>query len=192
MGRSAERQAGLDLAYVLVRSARRTLCLRLLPDNTLEVRCPKRLPSEQVERFVQSRAGWVARKRIENSQAVPIRPFGPAQAEQAQRMLVGRLNALLDRHSLPRPQHVVIRDLSSRWGSCSRSGRVSLNCRCGQLPPELIDYVILHELCHLLHLNHGSSFWQSLEQHLPDARIRRRALSGYRLQPRRQKGLDPV
>lgn len=70
---------------------------------------------------------------------------------------------------------VVIRNQRTRWGSCSASGRISLNCKLLFLPRELVQYVIWHELCHLLELNHSPRFWAQLRRFEPDTdRLRQR------------------
>jgi len=75
----------------------------------------------------------------------------------------------------------MIKDLISRWGSCSKTKTISINRRCARLPETLLDYVIVHEFCHLSQLNHGPAFWQLLSRHIPDARERRRQLRRYHL-----------
>jgi predicted metal-dependent hydrolase len=62
---------------------------------------------------------------------------------------------------------VTIRAQRTRWGSCSPTGRISLNWRLIQLPPSVRDYVLLHELTHLIHLNHSRRFWRELERVCP-------------------------
>ncbi|HEU4677686.1 MAG TPA: M48 family metallopeptidase [Candidatus Paceibacterota bacterium] len=71
---------------------------------------------------------------------------------------------------------VAIRDQRSRWGSCSRERNLNFNFRLAFLPVELLDYVIVHELCHLDEFNHSPDFWALVEASLPDYRLRRRAL----------------
>jgi predicted metal-dependent hydrolase len=65
-------------------------------------------------------------------------------------------------------RRVTVRNQKSRWGSCSRRGTISLNWRLLQTPPFVLDYLILHELAHLRHLNHSHRFWQEVERLCPD------------------------
>lgn len=75
-----------------------------------------------------------------------------------------------------RPTEVEVRDLGFRWGSCSRSGVVLLNWRLLQLPVRLADYVIVHELTHLIEPHHRPAFWRALDHALPDWRDRKEEL----------------
>ncbi len=72
-----------------------------------------------------------------------------------------------------------LRKMDRRWGSCSRSGRVTLNTELVKLPLSLIDYVIAHELCHLTEFNHGKRFYALLEQVMPDWKQRERMLKQF-------------
>mgnify|MGYP006275155731 FL=1 len=71
---------------------------------------------------------------------------------------------------------LTIRGQRTRWGSCSARGRINLNRRLLFLEPALVEYVLVHELCHRHHLNHGPAFRRLLTCHLPDAAERERAL----------------
>lgn len=74
---------------------------------------------------------------------------------------------------------VVIKRMRSRWGSCNQDKRITLNIFLMQLPIELIDYVILHELAHTRALNHSPAFWSEFESHLPNAKKLRREIHKY-------------
>lgn len=69
-----------------------------------------------------------------------------------------------------------VRQLKGRWGSCTSKQHITLNCYLMQLPIELIDYVIYHELAHTRAMNHGADFWSELETHLPNARELRKQM----------------
>jgi predicted metal-dependent hydrolase len=83
---------------------------------------------------------------------------------------------LLRRRTGPEPTRVVVRDLGYRWGSCGRDGALYLNWRVLQLPVRLVDYVLVHELCHLTEPSHNAEFWRALERALPDWQERKTEL----------------
>lgn len=102
-----------------------------------------------------------------------------AIASEAKRTLPERLNKLARIHGLSY-SGCSVRNMHSRWGSCSGKGSISLNAYLVLLPEELIDYVILHELCHTVELNHGERFWALLDKTCGcDSRQLRKALRGY-------------
>jgi len=80
--------------------------------------------------------------------------------------LPGRLRELASPHGFE-VAGVTVRDQRSRWGSCSPSGRISLNWRLVQVPPPVRDYVLLHELAHIVHPDHSRRYWKELERICP-------------------------
>lgn len=76
-----------------------------------------------------------------------------------------------------KPAPLTIRELKTRWGSCTKSGRIILNQELIKAPTECIDYVIMHELCHLQEHNHGPKFWKLLRKVLPDYKVRKERLN---------------
>lgn len=88
---------------------------------------------------------------------------------QAHEYLVPRLVRTSEELDLPF-RRTLIRRQRTRWGSCSRDGTISLNAKLLFLSPETVDYVMIHELCHRVELNHSPRFWRLVEQHCPDYR----------------------
>jgi predicted metal-dependent hydrolase len=68
---------------------------------------------------------------------------------------------------------ITIRNQRTRWGSCSGKGNLNFNCMLMLAPPRVIEYVIVHELCHRKHMDHSPAFWALVERHLPDWQERR-------------------
>jgi predicted metal-dependent hydrolase len=87
----------------------------------------------------------------------------------AERTLPGRLEELATKHALrEKVRRVSVRNQRTRWGSCSRRGVISLNWRLVQVPDSVRDYVLIHELAHLVHMNHSARFWKEVERLCPD------------------------
>lgn len=92
--------------------------------------------------------------------------------EQAKRVLHNRVNHFQEITGL-KARVVRIKDQKRRWGSCSAEGTLNFNWRLILAPPDILDYVVVHELCHLRMLNHSPSFWRLVESVLPDFRERK-------------------
>lgn len=112
-------------------------------------------------------------------QAAAVRGAIKALKLEAEALLPQRLDQLARRHGFSYAS-CEIKRLSSRWGSCGQQKNITLNLFLMQLPWQLIDYVLLHELTHTEHLNHSDGFWQRFEQVLPGAKSFRKQLKEHR------------
>jgi hypothetical protein len=96
---------------------------------------------------------------------------------QGKKHLPGWAVSLAEQYDFPRISRIQIRNQKTRWGSCSARGTISLNAKLLFISPELVKYILVHELCHLVHLNHSPAFWGIVERHLPDFRIHEERLA---------------
>jgi predicted metal-dependent hydrolase len=98
--------------------------------------------------------------------------------QQAEQLFTERLEVLSTQTSLV-PTKTIVRQYSARWGSCNNRGEVSFNYLLIMTPIFVIDYVIVHELCHLKHLNHSKCFWKLVEQYCPNYQIAKKWLKAH-------------
>lgn len=99
-------------------------------------------------------------------------------AEEARRYFPGR-TAYFARIVGVDYRRITIRSQKTRWGSCSSLGGLNFNCLLMQAPEEIRDYVIVHELCHRLEMNHSRRFWAEVERVMPDYKTRRKWLKDH-------------
>lgn len=95
-------------------------------------------------------------------------------------MVTERVGHFIQAHYGPRHSinvgRIAIRNQRSRWGSCSKKGNLNFNYKLAFLPPEVRDYVIVHEICHIKEFNHGRGFWDLVAETVPEHRAMRRKL----------------
>ena len=155
------------VTYVRHRRAKHYI-LRLADDGGLRVTIPRGGSRRDAERFAKGKGAWIEREqyRRELARSEPGPNWDATERPRAARELPARLLELAARHGFA-VAGVSVRNQRSRWGSCSPSGRISLNWRLVQTPPLVRDYVLLHELTHLAVANHSPKFWRALEAVCP-------------------------
>ncbi|MGN1000183.1 MAG: M48 family metallopeptidase [Faecousia sp.] len=167
--------------YSLIRSARKTISIEIAPNGEVIVRCPDRMPKDAVEAFVRSKADWIGKHL---GKMAPEETKPDFTQEELRRFAEALKQSLLQRVEYYAEVlnvnygRITIRAQRSRWGSCSGEGNVNFNCLLALVPPEVLDYVIVHELCHRKEMNHSVRFWAEVEKILPDYKLRREWLKG--------------
>lgn len=158
--------------YQIIRSRRKTIALQITPDGRLVVRCPQGMSQRAVQEFVESKRSWV-RKHLTTPRPQPFSAEEVAAlAEQARTLIPERAAFFAPRVGVSYGR-ITIRSQRTRWGSCSSKGNLNFNCLLMLAPREVLDYVVVHELCHRKHMNHSADFWAEVERICPDYRTHR-------------------
>ena len=165
----------MNVPYQIIKSDRKTIAIQIKPDGQVVVRCPKRMRIEEAQRFVESKADWIE-KHLENRQPQNVVKYTHREIEQlreqARKLIAERVKHFAPIVGVTYGQ-IAIRTQHTRWGSCSSKGNLNFNCLLTLAPPEVLDYVVVHELCHRKELNHSARFWNEVERILPDYKTRR-------------------
>ena len=168
----------MQITYKVIRSARKTVAIQIQPDGSVIVRAPLKMPAKDIHAFVEEKAAWIAKH-------LPKADITPFTAEEIRQLAEA---ALID---IPkRVQHfaplvgvtygrITIRNQRSRWGSCSSKGNLNFNCLLMLCPEEVRDYVVIHELCHRMEMNHSLKFWAQVERVCPAYKLHRKWLKDH-------------
>lgn len=167
--------------YELIRSSRKTIAIQIKADGRVIVRAPMGTARSAIEQFLSSKRNW-----IEKHLAVLHQRQAQAEPPLSQDQLQELANsALLDipcrvKHYAPLVGvdygRITIRAQKTRWGSCSAKGNLNFNCLLMLCPEAIRDYVVVHELCHRIELNHSTKFWCEVSRVMPDYALRRKWL----------------
>ena len=169
---------GIDIT--VIRSDRRTVGLEITKEATVRVRAPRHMTDTQIRRFVESRRSWIEtglfkmhlRIRALGEQKPVSEEEIQALTRQAKEVLPGKVAHYAAIVGVDYGR-IFVRNQKTRWGSCSAKGNLNFNCQLMRLPEEIVDYVVVHELCHRKEMNHSPRFWAEVERILPDYKVRR-------------------
>lgn len=171
-------------------SRRSTLGLEIKADGRVCARMPRGIPSQAVMDFIKERQDWIVQKwflmeekrRIREQRPLPdyvahpeleavYRKRARTQLEARAAYYAGLMGVTYNR--------IAIRAARTRWGSCSAQGNLNFHWKLILMPPEVLDYVVVHELAHRKEMNHSARFWAEVERILPDYKRRRKWLKDY-------------
>ena len=162
--------------YTLVRSNRKTLCVSIKPEGEVVVRAPQRLAKREIDRFVAAHAEWIA-AHVEMARLRAEKYPEPDEAERA--ALIERAKAVLpplvEKHARSMgvsPVGLKITGARRRFGSCSGKNSLCFSLYLMRYPMEAIEYVVVHELAHILEKNHGPAFYVVVAEEMPDYKAR--------------------
>lgn len=167
----------------LIRSDRKTIAVEITRSCGVRVRAPRTMAQSDIDAFLLSRKDWIEKhlSRVRREMA---------ETPQYQILTTNEMRGLVSAALKDIPQRVerfaplvgvdygriTIRNQRSRWGSCSAKGNLNFNCLLMLMPEEIRDYIVVHELCHRLEMNHSAVFWGHVERVLPEFRTYRKWL----------------
>ena len=165
----------MDLPVTILRSNRRTIGLQVRPNGEVILRCPMRATEAEIFRVYSRHKDWIDRQLARFSKSAAemagLPPYTLADiqslAERAARVIPERVQ-----HYAPIVGvtfgRITIRNQKTKWGSCSAQGNLNFNCLLMDAPEEVLDYVVVHELCHRKEMNHSPAFWAEVARVCPD------------------------
>lgn len=172
-----------DLEVWVVYKNVQTMRMRVQPpDGRVEVSAPWHVKEREIIRFVREKRSWIerGRARVAASPMAQAEAATPEQIAEWRRVVEACVPPLIAEWEPilgVKAGKLAYRNMKSRWGSCQpATGRICINVRLALYPPECLEYVVVHELCHLLVRGHGPEFHALMDRVMPDWRIRKAKL----------------
>ncbi|MBQ7938320.1 MAG: M48 family metallopeptidase [Oscillospiraceae bacterium] len=165
--------------YKLIRSKRKTIELSIGEDFVPLVKAPLKMSTKDVETFVFKHEKWIEKQILaKREQAEKFAVSAEEEAalkEKARPYLTERTEYFSKLMGL-QYSGIKITSAKKRFGSCNGKNSICYSWRLMQYPVEAIDYVVVHELAHIVHKNHGKEFYRLIEKYLPDYKKREKLL----------------
>ena len=163
-----------EIKINIIRTDRKTLSIQLKPGEII-ARAPLRMKDKEIYSFIESKKLWIEKnlaKIEEREKAISeVQPFTQeeikALAEKAKTIIPERVKYYAPKIGVTY-NRITIRCQRTRWGSCSSKGNLNFNCLLALFPIEVIDSVVVHELCHRKHMNHSPQFYAEIEKVFPE------------------------
>lgn len=173
-------KSDMIFGFPLVRTDRETVGITVKPGGEVQIRAPKWMKKADIEMAVRLHADWlenaVAKMKTKTARPVPGRKEQEILRRQAKELLPRLVDVWSNKTGLV-PTGVKITSAKKRFGSCSGKNGLCFSLFLMQYPMDAIEYVVVHELCHIRHRNHGKEFWAMVEQYLPDFKERKKKLT---------------
>lgn len=167
--------------YNIIRSGRRTMALEITRDCKILVRVPYSVSQESIDRFITAHSSWLQKSMARMQERALVHPDPSLEKVEAYRKkakeYISFRVAYYSKIMNLFPTGITITGAKTRFGSCSGKNRLSFSWRLMEYPLEAIDYVIVHELAHIVFKNHGSEFYALIATYLPDWRQRKQLLN---------------
>jgi len=161
----------------LIRSKRRSISLEVKDDTTLIIRAPKFVPQSFLNDLLLKKSAWIKKRQAQALKRQELRSQIDVKAcrQKAQELIPERVAHYSNLTGI-NYLRVKINSAKKRWGSCSKAGNLNFSWRLVLVPLEVLDYVVVHELSHIIHRNHSKRFWALLAKLYPSCKACRKWL----------------
>lgn len=159
------------IPHTLIRSDRKTVSIQITPAGDVILRCPRRMPKKEAEAFLESKRDWVEAHLAKLARQPVAQILSCEEIDDLARQAAADIPERVSRHAKAMGLtygRITIRRQKTRWGSCSVKGNLNFNCLLMLCPEEVREYVVIHELCHRLEMNHSPRFWEEVAKRCPD------------------------
>ena len=171
--------------YILKRSGRKTLAIEVSRDCEVIVRAPRSMPKEKIDRFVLQYEGWAEKAKEKQKERFKaqnsLTDYDIAELKQYAREYLTAKTEQYAKLMGAQYSGVRITSAKTRYGSCSGSNSINYSYLLMLRPLYAVDYVVVHELAHTFHHNHGPQFYALIEKYMPDYKERIKVLKNERL-----------
>lgn len=164
------------MVYEVIYSKRKTLALQVKADLTVVVKAPRGLSRKYIDDFVNQKADWI-NERLQKYKSLPFNPYMFTKQEIADlkrktlEIVVPRVQHYASIMGIT-PNKISASSAKARFASCNSRGNLSFSFRLCLYPIEAIDYIVVHELSHMVEMNHSKRFWAVVEKYMPDYKER--------------------
>ena len=174
--------------YTIIRSKRKSVGFEVRAGGKITVRIPMRASLDAVTKIVEEKKDWLYEMYLKQKDKVDARSLKEAERNDPRTAyLEKKYRQAAKRYIYERVEYYIemtgghyssirIGDQNTRWGRCSSNGTLSFSWRLMLAPPRVLDYVVIHELCHLTYMNHSKDFWKMVSMYDPDYKEHRKWL----------------
>lgn len=173
---------GQEIEYsIKKRRGIRSVKLSVYPDGFVSVSAPKWYPLYLIQKFVEEKSGWISDKLKTSGFSRKDERVEYLELKEEARSLAKERVDFFNRYYGFSVGRIAIKNNRTSWGSASQKGNLNFNYKIAKLPDDLLDYIVVHELCHLGEMNHSERFWKLVAESVPDWREKKRKLRNIKI-----------